>query len=54
MVPFVESNSHKNFAPEKGAALQEYFVYFKKTQRIYGVKFWGSAEDNMVPCRHKI
>jgi len=26
------------FVPEKGAFLQAYFVYVKKTQRISGVK----------------
>jgi hypothetical protein len=40
----------RNFAAEKGAKAQEYFVYFKLLQRIYGAKFPQSAADDMVGC----
>ena len=33
------------FCSKKGAILQEYFVYFKKSQRIFGQKQPQDAED---------
>ena len=39
---------------QKGALLQEYFVYFKKAQRIYDTKFLQSAVDAIVRCFRNI
>jgi hypothetical protein len=39
-----------NFLPGKGAAAQEYFVYFKLVQRISGEKFPQSAAAVIVRC----
>ena len=38
-----KSNLRTNFAAGKGVISQEYFVYFKKSQRIPAVKFSQSA-----------
>ena len=35
---------------EQGALLQEYFVYFKKAQRIYDTKLSQSAANAIVRC----
>ena len=42
-----------DFAAEKGAVLQEYFVYFKKPQRIYVVKAAQSAAGGSWRDRRK-
>jgi len=38
----------RNFSSEKGVALQEYLVYFKKPQRISGLKFPSDAAGGFV------
>jgi hypothetical protein len=45
-----KSDLRDNFSPGKGAAAQEYFVYFKLVQRIPGKKFPQSAAVVVVWC----